>query len=599
MPGKKKLLIVISASGALVVLALSINHRTSPRHSEPAFTFGGPTGSPDPKAQECATCHAREVDAWHGSQHARAMRVVQESDAGRFASRTHLEHGSFTTTPIQHGHALQFEQRDGKGAASTHTALAVIAVEPLIQYLTPFPGGRLQCVDAAYDVLQNNWFHVFGKDVREPHEWGFWKNRSMTWNARCASCHMTNFRKGYDFNTDRYDSTWDAMGISCAQCHGDMRGHATASEDAHTRATRLAMTPQQRMEACMSCHARREDLTGDFMPGERFEDHYRLALLTDPGLFFADGQIQDEVFEATSFASSAMFDKGVTCLHCHDPHSAKTLLPPEQNQLCMTCHTAPGAIQGPIIEALAHSHHAAGSTGNQCISCHMATTTYMMRDPRRDHGFIIPDPLLTIEHGIPNACNRCHEDQSAEWALAHCETWYGERMQRRTRERARVIARAQAGDLDAIPALVGLAGSESNAVWKASMLSLLSTLSTDAATPILFGSLTNESALVRSVAVRALAPLPQAREWLAPLRADPARLVRLDAAWGTLGAVDRSSDVYLELRRYLAFDVDQPSGALKQAQLALAERRTGDVDPWLDKIVAWDPSAGSFQMKGR
>ena len=34
----------------------------------------------------------------------------------------------------------------------------------------------------------------------------------------------------------------------------------------------------------------------------------------------------------------------------------------------------------------------------------MPVTTYMQRHPRHDHGFTIPDPLLTKQFGTPNAC---------------------------------------------------------------------------------------------------------------------------------------------------------------------------------------------------
>ena len=54
----------------------------------------------------------------------------------------------------------------------------------------------------------------------------------------------------------------------------------------------------------------------------------------------------------------------------------------------------------------------------------MPQTTYMQRHPRRDHGFTIPDPLLTQELGVPNACNRCHEDQTTDWAIEATERWY-------------------------------------------------------------------------------------------------------------------------------------------------------------------------------
>ena len=49
----------------------------------------------------------------------------------------------------------------------------------------------------------------------------------------------------------------------------------------------------------------------------------------------------------------------------------------------------------------------------------MPVTVYMQRHPRRDHGFTIPDPLLTKELNIPNACNRCHANQTTDWALKY------------------------------------------------------------------------------------------------------------------------------------------------------------------------------------
>ena len=58
----------------------------------------------------------------------------------------------------------------------------------------------------------------------------------------------------------------------------------------------------------------------------------------------------------------------------------------------------------------------------------MPTTTYMQRHPRRDHGFLIPDPRLNESVGAPNACNRCHQDRSVEWAIQEVESrpgWKG------------------------------------------------------------------------------------------------------------------------------------------------------------------------------
>ena len=51
----------------------------------------------------------------------------------------------------------------------------------------------------------------------------------------------------------------------------------------------------------------------------------------------------------------------------------------------------------------------------------------MVVDPRHDHGFRIPRPDLSAKLGLPNACNACHADRSAEWAAATVEGWNGPR----------------------------------------------------------------------------------------------------------------------------------------------------------------------------
>ena len=141
-----------------------------------------------------------------------------------------------------------------------------------------------------------------------------------------------------------------------------------------------------------------------------------------------------------SFLLSRLHANGVTCTSCHEPHGAR--LRYEGNELCMSCHQETVNERVPPVDPASHSHHDVTGEGGQCVNCHMPITTYMVRDPRRDHGFTVPDPLLTKELGIPNACNRCHQDQEVEWAIDHVEEWYGERMERPQRRRARLVARA-------------------------------------------------------------------------------------------------------------------------------------------------------------
>jgi tetratricopeptide (TPR) repeat protein len=69
--------------------------------------------------------------------------------------------------------------------------------------------------------------------------------------------------------------------------------------------------------------------------------------------------------------------------------------------------------------------HAINSIGGSCINCHMPAKVYMGNDLRHDHSFRIPRPDLTVKYGIPNTCNSCHKDKTAEWAAAAIQKNFG------------------------------------------------------------------------------------------------------------------------------------------------------------------------------
>src|SRR5881628_617143 len=97
---------------------------------------------------------------------------------------------------------------------------------------------------------------------------------------------------------------------------------------------------------------------------EVLSDTHRVALLEDQ-LYYSDGQIRDEVYEYGSFLQSKMFNRGVTCSDCHDPHSGKLRAP--GSQVCLGCHAS------QTYETAKHHFHAAGSRGVDCVRCHMPT----------------------------------------------------------------------------------------------------------------------------------------------------------------------------------------------------------------------------------
>lgn len=521
-------------------------------------------------AASCRDCHAEVHAAWSGTDHALANRKI---DAARDAEAL-----------------AKFHPPD----ASASVVAMILGHRPLWQPLIPTKGGRWQPHELAYDPVRQEWFNVFGEEHREAGEWGHWTGRGMNWNSQCAHCHMTGYQKNYDAATDTYHSTWSEQGVSCVQCHGTMpAGHGT-----NTPAQKPASGPfhgdrHLMMETCASCHARNELLTDTFQPGDRYADHYRVTLPVDPGLFWPDGQQRDEDFNWASMLLSRMGHAGVTCVDCHDSHTTKTILPVTNNQLCLQCHVAPGRVQpngvrAVAIDPVAHSHHAAGSAGNSCVACHMPTATYMQRAPRHDHGWLKPDPLLTKELGIPNACATCHADQSVDWAIAQTNAWYGEKMESRQRVRARAVAAAQAGQPGAETMLLGLLPDEDIPAWRATLLSLLEPFSEQPAV-IAVGqhSLTAADPLERAAAVRLLTGQPEQGARLWPLLKDPVRLVRLDAAWALSPELAEDSYERQELDAYLSLTLDQPAGRLRKGQdlanrglLAAGEKEIALAEKW-------------------
>ena len=173
---------------------------------------------------------------------------------------------------------------------------------------------------------------------------------------------------------------------------------------------------RKEVETCGLCHARRGEFSEEWVPGRSLSDTHVVSPLAR-GLYHADGQMLDEVYNYGSFKQSKMFAAGVTCSDCHEPHGAKLRAPGDG--VCLQCH-APDKYA-----AVAHHRHATANPPLACASCHMPARTYMVVDTRHDHSFRIPRPDLSVKLGTPNACNDCHRDKSAEWAAAAIESWHG------------------------------------------------------------------------------------------------------------------------------------------------------------------------------
>jgi predicted CXXCH cytochrome family protein len=543
----------------------------------------------------CVNCHADEVEDWKRSHHAKANRPVSvERDRAAFTPTRWIKESGVTYQLVEENEAFYLRVIKEDGSTVSYDLVGVIGETPLRQYLAHTPGNKFQTISATYDVLNDSWVDVFAGEDRMPGEWGHWTGQGMNWNSNCAYCHTTEYQKGFDFKGNAYHSTWVQQGLACAECHTGLAEHVEAAQVGDNYRGLTKLTTPQTEHNCVTCHSRRDQLTSDaFKTGDDYHDHFSLSLPDQQGLYYADGQILDEVFVYGSFEMSRMAHAGVSCMDCHNPHTLENTLPVENNMLCMRCHEAGGTMEAPIIEPMAHSFHAEGSTGNRCVECHMPKTTYMQVDPRADHGFHSPDPLMTKELGIPNACSTCHDDKSLDWAVEHAEKWYGEKLAKsRQRQRAHAISDAYQYLPEALPALLELAKDEEIAAWRATYAGLVANyLPNEAAESHLRNLLDDESALVRTRAIGGISTLADSADTLIEKLSDSSRSVRIAAARGL--SIGRGQDIPeskadAEWQAYLKFNADRPQSLFMLASEAAREGNATQVQTYLARAILLD-----------
>ena len=181
---------------------------------------------------DCAACHRSELDAWTGSHHDLAMQVATAGTVlGDFDDAVFTHHG-VTSRFFRRGDRFFVNTEGPDGTSADFELTHTLGIEPLQQYLAPFPGGRLQSLTIAWDTARNAWFHLYPDERIEPDDPLHWTGRYQTWNLQCAACHSTDLRKGYDVEADTYDTTWAEIDVGCQACHGPGERHVALARDA-------------------------------------------------------------------------------------------------------------------------------------------------------------------------------------------------------------------------------------------------------------------------------------------------------------------------------------------------------------------------------
>ena len=580
MPANTRNLVVAAAATGVVVVAAATGVVLAGGMSwlagaeTPWARFIGSTAAPPAfvGSDACAQCHPAEAKLWRSSQHKLAMAHADASVLGDFNDAGFDYYGVHSRFFRQDGKF--FVETDGPdGKLATFEVKYTFGVDPLQQYLIEFPDGRLQALSIAWDSRPKEqggqrWFHLYSGEEIKHDDVLHWTKLNQNWNFMCAECHSTGVHKNYDAAKDRFATAWAEISVGCEACHGQGSRHvawARAKQswwpfgktedrtkgllvrlderrdvvwriDPRTGNAARNFTPalvRREVETCGRCHARRGTFSEDWVPGRSLSDTHVVSPLAR-GLYHADGQMRDEVYNYGSFKQSKMFAAGVTCGDCHEPHAAK--LRAFGDGVCLQCHAS------DKYAAATHHRHDGADPPLACASCHMAERTYMVVDRRHDHSFRVPRPDLSARLGTPNACNDCHGDKSAQWAASAIETWHGANRKGWQRY-AEAFHSAWSDQADAA-ALLGVAAADASAsaFARASALIELAPYVSPANINLARSALADPDPMVRIGALDMLANVSAAQIWplVSPLLTDPNRGARMRAA-AVLAAVPAAS----------------------------------------------------------
>ena len=500
-------------------------------------------------SSSCRECHEKFYKLWSTSFHGLAMQPYTAA----------LAQAQLTPQPadiVAGAYRFRADLAAGvvlESTATNQTRYPIVQTmggKNVFYFLTPLERGWLQVLPVAYDVRRKEWFDTTASAMRHfggrRDEVLYWKERPLTFNTSCFSCHVSQLSKNYDLQTDSYHTTWAEPGINCETCHGPASEHARLfrqrpAGQAAPADVKLILPRQQSREqrnaTCAPCHAKMSPVSLNFSPGERYFDHFDLTAFESAD-FYPDGRDLGENYTYTQWRLSPCVKSGqLDCIHCHTSSGRYRFKDAAQaNAACLPCHAE------RVQNANAHTHHKAGSTGNQCIACHMPMTEFA-RMRRSDHSMRPPTPATTLAYQSPNACNLCHTNQTAAWADQLVRAWRPRDYQKPVLERAALLAAARSGDWAQLPDMLAyLARPDREEVQTVSLVRLLTACPAADKWPVLRKVLEDASPWVRASVADVLGERLDGEnvEALCQVAGDDYRLVRVRAAAALIGVPEES-----------------------------------------------------------
>lgn len=385
--------------------------------------------------QNCAACHQNAFDSRHQTTH---QKTVKKASAGTIR-------GDFTIENKFESAEFEAEmRRDGedfyiKIGEDSYKISAVVGVKFIEQYVGE-KDGEFYSLPVAYHLTEGRWIHLNDTDFAAKSADVL--RHLQNWKTDCAACHQPN---GEQNSADDFQN----FGISCNACHGNSAEHvaaktslwATLGFQTENKIVNLKkLSSDGAMLVCASCHSRDLMETPQFIKFSGDENPPELIAAHQPEnseKFWANGANKfsgnefQAIIRSVCYAQSKAGGHGISgekinCASCHTAHESSgdfQVSDKNYNQTCLNCH-AQFADDSATAE---HTKHWINSEAASCASCHQPELVFGRTRFLRTHEISVPNPILTVEKQIPNACNLCHIDQSVNWAIAASKRLWSER----------------------------------------------------------------------------------------------------------------------------------------------------------------------------
>jgi hypothetical protein len=431
----------------------------------------------------CGECHTAIYADWQGSPHALMARAATpQTVIGDFADHEWHLPAAGRKTPDDDKPVKCYREGDAfymafwHGTAQRYVPFKidyVVGYQFRQEYVTREPNGVLRRLPLQWFPARNEfypyWNHQEDSVPDQLDLWSQMQSPNAAWNLFCGRCHTTHLEVlDKDEQHTRASTRFTEPGIACEACHGPGSHHVRyfaknyvnrlaafvksklRGEPVAFMATGPKLSKGQDLSICGRCHGAdimlaSQDAYRTFEPGYskegRLNDlspHFREFPL-QPGRkeftveCWADGRPKGIGMLFRSFIESKCYQQGEPrCYDCHDPHQNKQparpgLLEPSaaSNAYCLKCHME---LEGRLAT---HTRHAAGRPGSFCYDCHMPKHIHneaggYTRLVRSHDMSGIPRPAASVQHGAdaPNACNDCHADKDAGWAVRQVAEWW-------------------------------------------------------------------------------------------------------------------------------------------------------------------------------